>query len=132
MSMRKAKYPVAPISTFVDAASSVKVIMLIIREAMMRFGYDAPTCRRVKMSMAPRFVTVETEISAAWKCSRIQGESAKRDWKYGPAARNMFHAQSIEMPSKRKMLYSMYEKAGLSAELVSRAAPSRVSSPIGS
>ena len=31
-----------------------------------------------------------TDVMADWKCSRILALSAKRVWKYGAAARNMF------------------------------------------
>jgi hypothetical protein len=56
------------------------------------------------MSIDVRFVIVDTETSEAWKFLKIQALSWKRCWKYGPAARNMFQAQSMETPRRRNML----------------------------
>ncbi|KAI7205901.1 hypothetical protein KC324_g41 [Hortaea werneckii] len=113
MIMRKAKYPraVIPRNASVKSASRANIIILMIRELTIRLGYDAFACSLVRTSIEPRFVTVETEISAAWKLSKIHLLLWKRCWKYGPAAKNMFQAHSIDTPSKRKMLYSIQENA---------------------
>lgn len=40
--------------------------------------------------MESRLVMQPTDVMADWKCSRMLALSAKRVWKYGAAARNMF------------------------------------------
>ena len=52
-----------------------------MRDAIMRFGYEAFFWSFVRRIMEPRFVTVETEMMADWKWVRIQSELEKRAWK---------------------------------------------------
>ena len=44
-------------------------------------GYEAFFCIFVRASIEPKFVTVETDISAAWKWFRIHWFERKRCWK---------------------------------------------------
>lgn len=44
----------------------------------------------VSISIDTKFVTVATDVMAAWKLASMVWLSANRDWKYGAAAKNMF------------------------------------------
>lgn len=107
-------------------ARRVKVTMLMASADMIRFGYEALAWSFVRMSIEPRFATVDTESSADWKLVRIQSSDWKRRWKYGPAARNMFlirvsrcsltllsleahQAHSMAIPSRKNIEYSSHE-----------------------
>jgi hypothetical protein len=58
-----------------------KTTVLIASDAAIRFGYEAPFCSVVNTIIEVRFVTVETEISAAWKWFTIHWLVRKRFWK---------------------------------------------------
>lgn len=78
--MRKPKYTPALVLTRVDNASNAKMTMLIKREVAIRLGYEAFFCSFVKTSIDPRLATVDTDISADWKCLAIHLFDSKR-WK---------------------------------------------------
>ena len=65
----------------VDTASKANITMLIESEVAIRRGYEAFFCNFVKMSIDPKFATVETDISADWKCFVIHVFDSNRWWK---------------------------------------------------
>lgn len=76
--IRKPKYTPALAVIRVETASRAKMTMLIKREVAIRRGYEAFFCNFVRTSMEPRLATVETEISADWKCREIHLFDSKR------------------------------------------------------
>ena len=59
-------------------ARRAKQMILMTREAMILFGYEAFRCSFVRTSIVPKFATVETVIMADWKCVKIESDDAKR------------------------------------------------------
>lgn len=78
---RKPKYTPAAVRTSVDTAKIANTVVLIDKDVDIRRGYDAPSCSLVKTMIDPKLVTVDTEISAAWKWLRIHWFEPKRFWK---------------------------------------------------
>jgi hypothetical protein len=78
--IRKAKYTLAetPRNSLVDMARSVKMAILMIREAIIRFGYDARAWSFVRTNIEPRLVIVDTDSSADWKFLRIGSFDSNR------------------------------------------------------
>lgn len=74
----------------VDMVRRAKAPMLRRRDAMMRCGYEARRWREVRRIMVIRLVKVALARINEGKCIKRNGEVAKRCWKYGEAARNIF------------------------------------------
>ena len=53
-----------------ESARRVKHVILMIRDVIMRPGYEALAWSLVRTSIAPRFVIVETVRMAGWKWVR--------------------------------------------------------------
>ena len=69
------------VNVMVDKASSVKTATLISSDDTMRVGYEAFDCIFVRISIATKFVAVEIERIADWKCVLIHASDSKRCWK---------------------------------------------------
>jgi hypothetical protein len=68
---KKPKYDPAVVWRSVDIARMANMLEYKTSDEVILFGYDAPFCNLVSTTIAVRFVTVETEISAAWKWFKI-------------------------------------------------------------
>jgi len=81
--IRMPKYPRGLISrnAFVNSDSIMNTPVLMTNELRMRPGYEAFACSRARTKTATKFVAVETDISEAWKFSKIHASPRKRIWK---------------------------------------------------
>lgn len=76
--------------TAVEIVSRPKMTLLMTRARLIRKGYEAEDWMLERMSTTARVVRVETARMVDWKFASIQASPAKREAKYGAAARNMF------------------------------------------